>query len=145
LFSTDNLVIDIENSLNEAEMARRQFREIARVSGLVQMRYPGGQRTMKQLQVSSGLIFDVLARYDADNLLLEQARREVLTQQLEYTRLRQTLERLMHSRIVIKEVRRATPFAFPLMVDRLRQTVSSETLEDRIQRMVVQAEKWASQ
>jgi ATP-dependent Lhr-like helicase len=143
LFRWDTLQVDIEHSLNAGEMARRQFREIARIAGLVYTRYPGGQKTTKQLQVSSSLIYDVLANYDADNLLLEQARQEVLTQQLEATRLTDTLQRLSASGVIVREVRRATPFAFPLLVDRLRQTVSSETLEDRIARMVAQLEKAA--
>ena len=141
LFSVDNLSEDIIDSLNASEMARRQFREIARVSGLVFSRYPGGQKTMRQLQSSASLIFDVLTNYDADNLLLAQARREVLLGQLEEKRLIQTLRRLSDSTVILKEVKRATPFSFPLLVDRLRQTVSSEKLDDRIARMVRQLEK----
>lgn len=141
LFSVKNLDDDIIASLNASEMARRQFREIARVSGLVFSRYPGGQKTMRQLQTSASLIFDVLTNYDADNLLLEQAQREVLLGQLEEKRLMQTLQRLTNSAIVVKEVERTTPLAFPLLVDRLRQTVSSEKLDERIARMVRQLEK----
>jgi ATP-dependent Lhr-like helicase len=143
LFATDHLVADIERSVNETEMARRQFREIARVSGLVHPRYPGGSKTMKQLQASSGLIFDVLARYDPANPLLDQARREVLSLQLEVSRLRGALVRITAGRVIVADLSRVSPFGFPLMVDRLRQTVSSETLEDRVQRMVRQLEKAA--
>jgi ATP-dependent helicase Lhr and Lhr-like helicase len=141
LFCVEGLIEDIEQSMNEAEMARRQFREIARVSGLVYPNFPGGRKTVKQLQVSSSLIFDVLSNYDAENLLLQQARDEVLTQQLEQVRMTNALNRMAESEIIIKDTQRATPFAFPLMVDRLRQTVSSETLDRRIARMVEQLEK----
>ena len=144
LLSEDNLGDDIIASLNASEMARRQFREIARVSGLVFSRYPGGQKTMRQLQTSASLIFDVLSNYDADNLLLQQAQREVLLGQLEEKRLAQVLQRLSENQVVIKDVERATPFAFPLLVDRLRQTVSSEKLDERIARMVRQLEKAVS-
>ena len=143
LLSTNNLLNDILQSVNAAEMARRQFREIARVSGLVLQRFPGGQKTMKQLQASSSLIYDVLEKYDADNLLLEQAKREVLERQLEETRLHHALERIATGRVIVQAVPRPTPFAFPLLIDRLRQTVSSETLEDRIRKMQLASEKWA--
>jgi ATP-dependent Lhr-like helicase len=141
LVSTEHLIEDILYSLNATEMAKRQFREIARIAGLVSERFAGGYKTTKQLQVSSSLIFDVLVNYDSDNLLLEQARREVLEQQLERSRLHHALSSI--TRVTVRDVRRPTPFAFPLMVDRLRQTVSSETLEDRIRRMVSGLEREA--
>jgi ATP-dependent helicase Lhr and Lhr-like helicase len=135
---------DIIASLNAAEMAKRQFREVARVAGLVAPRFPGGQKSARQLQASSSLLYEVLANYDADNHLLAQARREVLDRQLEGSRLRAALERMAASRLRHTAPRRPTPFAFPLLVDRLRQTVSSETLEDRIQKMVIRLEKYAA-
>lgn len=136
LFSTKNLLDDIIASMNASEMARRQFREIARISGLVVERFPGGRKSAKQLQASSGLIYDVLTQYDPDNLLLNQAQREVLERQLEQSRLHDALQRIERGTIRVTEPRRPTPFAFPLLVDRLRQTVSSETLDDRIRKMV---------
>jgi ATP-dependent Lhr-like helicase len=143
LLSTAGLHADILSSLNASEMAKRQFREIARVAGLVMQRYPGGQKSMKQLQASSGLIFDVLTRYDPGNLLLAQAHREVLQRQLEHTRLHRALDRIGHAAIVVRPVRRPTPFAFPLLIDRLRQTVSSETLEERVRKLIERYERWA--
>jgi ATP-dependent Lhr-like helicase len=141
LLSTDHLDEDIAASLNSVEMARRQFREIARVAGLVFQGYPGQGKTNKQLQASSGLLYDVFARFEPDSLLLKQAHREVLNNQLDQHRLRATLVRLQHSRLVINTVARPTPFAFPLLVDRLREKLSSEKLADRIRRMQVALEK----
>lgn len=135
LFSTDDLLDDIHHSLNMSEMSKRQFREVARVSGLVTSRFPGGQKTVKQLQASSSLIYDVLEKYDRDNLLLAQAEREVLQRQLEQSRLFMALNRISAGEFTLQPVKRPTPFCFPLLVDRLRQTVSSETLEDRIKKM----------
>ncbi len=143
LFTTDNLLDDILHSLNAAEMAKRQFREIARVAGLVIQRFPGGQKTIKQLQASSGLVYDVLQDYDRDNLLLAQAQSEVLQRQLEASRLQTALQRIGHSRITIAQPPRPTPFAFPLLVERMRHTVSSETLEDRVRKLQLRYEKWA--
>jgi ATP-dependent helicase Lhr and Lhr-like helicase len=143
LFSTAGLLEDVPASLNAAEMARRQFREIARVAGLVFPGYPRAGKTARQLQASSGLFFDVLQRYDPGNLLLEQASREVLERQLERSRLARTLERIGRSRVVLQELRRPSPLAFPLIVDRTRQRVSSESLADRVRRMQIALEREA--
>lgn len=135
LFEASNLVDDIPASLNATEMARRQFREIARVAGLVFPGFPHSGKSARQLQASSGLFFDVFRRYDSGNMLLSQAHREVLERQLERTRLGHTLQRLSASRVVITTPRRTPPLAFPLLVDRTRDRVSSEKLADRIRRM----------
>jgi ATP-dependent Lhr-like helicase len=129
--------------LNAAEMAKRQFREIARVAGLVFPGFPRSGKTARQLQASSGLFFDVFQRYDPDNLLLAQAHREVLERQLERSRLGQALQRLSESKVVITNPKRFTPLSFPLLVDRTRNKVSSEKLSDRIKRMQLALERAA--
>jgi ATP-dependent Lhr-like helicase len=143
LLSPDNLFDDLPAALNASEMAKRQFREIARVAGLVFPGFPRSGKTARQLQASSGLFFDVLERYDPSNLLLSQARREVLERQLERSRLACTLERLAKARVVITTPRRTPPLAFPLLVDRARDRVSSETVTDRIRRMQLALERAA--
>ena len=143
LFTTEQLLEDILQSLNAAEMAKRQFREIARVAGLIIQRFPGGQKTTKQLQASSSLVYEVLQDYDRDNLLLAQAQSEVLQRQLEASRLQAVLERIAQSRLTLTQPPRPTPFAFPLLVERMRHTVTSETLEDRIRKLQLRYEKWA--
>jgi ATP-dependent Lhr-like helicase len=140
----DHLLHDIPASLNAAELARRQFREIARVAGLIFQGYPGSNKSVKQVQASSGLIYDVFARYDPDNLLLFQAHREVLEKQLERSRLGRTLERIGRGRISIKECRRPTPLAFALLVDRAREQVSSEKFLDRVRRLAAPLERAAA-
>jgi ATP-dependent helicase Lhr and Lhr-like helicase len=134
---------DLPAALNASEMAKRQFREIARIAGLVFPGFPRSGKTARQLQASSGLFFDVLERYDPSNLLLSQARREVLERQLERSRLGRTLERLATARVMITTPRRTPPLAFPLLVDRARDRVSSETLADRIRRMQLSLERAA--
>ena len=135
LLDATGLAMDIPLSLNATEMARRQFREIARVAGLVFPGFPRSGKTARQLQASSGLFFDVFQRYDTDNMLLAQAHREVLERQLERTRLGRTLQRISESRVVVTDPRRTPPLAFPLLIDRTRERVSSEKLSDRIRRM----------
>ena len=143
LVSPDHLLHDIPASLNAAELARRQFREIARVAGLIFQGYPGSHKSVKQVQASSGLLYDVFARYDPENLLLFQAHREVLEKQLEQSRLGRTLERIAGGRISIKDVERPTPLAFALLVDRAREQVSSEKFLDRVRRLVAPLDRAA--
>jgi ATP-dependent Lhr-like helicase len=143
LLSAHDLVDDIPASLNATEMAKRQFREIARVAGLVFPGLPHAGKTARQLQASSGLFFDVFQRHDPGNLLLGQAHREVLERQLESSRLGRTLERLAASRVVVTDPKRTPPLAFPLLVDRARNRVSSESLGDRVRKMQVRLEKAA--
>jgi ATP-dependent Lhr-like helicase len=144
LVSPEYLFHDIPASLNAAELARRQFREIARVAGLIFQGYPGNNKSVKQVQASSGLLYDVFARYDPENLLLSQAHREVLERQLEQSRLGRTLERIAAGRVTIVDVARPTPLAFALLVDRAREQVSSEKFLDRVKRLAAPLERAAA-
>jgi ATP-dependent helicase Lhr and Lhr-like helicase len=144
-FSTEDLMADILASMNCTEMAKRQFRQVARIAGLIQQGLPGSRKKAKQLQASSNLFFDVFCEYDPNNLLLEQSRREVLDQQLEASRMHSAMERINASQIIVKEPPRVTPLAFPLLVDKLRERVSSETLADRIARMQADLESAAAE
>lgn len=141
LFSDKDLVKDIFSSLNDTEIAKRRFREICQISGLIFQGFPGQKKASRHLQMSSGLFFDVFDEYEPDNLLLQQAYDEVLSYQLDEVRLRKALKRIQSQKINVKYPERFTPFAFPIMVDRLRERLSSEKLVDRIQKMQVQLEK----
>ncbi len=90
---------------------------------------------------SSSLFYEVFRKYDPDNLLLAQARTELLAEELDITRLQDSLTRMGAQQLVIKAVARPTPFSFPLMVERLREKLSNESMADRITRMVQQLEK----
>lgn len=135
LFEADDLSAEIEASLNESEMSRRQFREIARVAGLVFTGYPGNPKPLRKIQASSGLIYDVLEKYEPENPLVVQARREVRERQLEEERLRAALHRIRESTLHVVELSRLTPLAFPIYVDRLRQHISSRKLAVRVRKM----------
>lgn len=143
LFDPRHLLDDINAALNATEMAKRQFRELARVAGLVFPGFPRAGKSARQLQMSSGLFFDTLRRYDPTNRLLGQAAREVLERQLESTRLGSTLQRIASSKVVLTTPKRPTPLAFPLVVDLNREKVSSESLADRVRRMQLALEKAA--
>lgn len=144
LFSLENLTDDVLASLNAAEMAKRRFREIARIAGLTFQGYPGAWRTAKQLQMSSSLLFEVFTQYDPENLLLTQAQREVLNQQLERTRLVATLEAMAKRTLRLIPTGRLSPLAFPLYVERLRESMSNEKLADRVRHMEIDLEKVAA-
>ncbi|AYL97677.1 ligase-associated DNA damage response DEXH box helicase [Mucilaginibacter celer] len=135
-FSLDNLIDDIQHSLNANEMARRKFRDIAHIGGLVFTGYPGQQIKNKHLQASTSLLFEVFSEYEPDNLLIRQAYNEALAFQLEEFRLRAALQRIQSQNIILKVIERPTPFAFPIMVDSLgREKLTTETLEERIAKM----------
>ncbi|MDB5151971.1 MAG: ligase-associated damage response box helicase [Mucilaginibacter sp.] len=136
-FSTDNLLDDILHSLNANEMARRRFRDIAHIGGLVFTGYPGQPIKNKHLQASTSLLFDVFSEYEPNNLLVRQAYNEALAFQLEEFRLRAALQRIIKQNIILKQIDQPTPFAFPIMVDSLgRERLTTETMEERIARMI---------
>lgn len=138
LFSTTDLLTDIQGTVNANEMAMRKFREVATIGGLVFQGYPGEQKKARHIQASTSLIFKVFEEYEPENILIRQAYREVFFEQMEEQRLRAALQRILHSKIVITTPDKLTPFCFPVKVDSLRDTISSEKLEDRIKRMLEQ-------
>lgn len=143
LFNSSGLINQIEKSMNAGELDRRQFRDIARVSGLVFGGFPGQGKSSRHLQASSDMFFDVFRDYDPDNMLLKQARREVLDHQLEQTRLARAMDRIASCKMVVTEPPKPTPLAFPILVDRLRMKMSSEKFADRVARMMSQFESAA--
>lgn len=140
LFSPDNLLADIQRSVNATEMARRKFRDIAVIGGLIFQGLPGEKIKARHLQASASLLFNVFSEYEPGNLLLRQAYQEVFDQQMEEVRLRDMLQRIQISNIVITFPERLTPFCFPIKVDSMREDLSSEKLEDRVRRMQAQLE-----
>ncbi|WP_374668634.1 ligase-associated DNA damage response DEXH box helicase [Ramlibacter sp.] len=141
VFTTHDLMHDVLASLNASELAQRRFREIARVAGLVNTGYPGQPKSTRQLQASSSLFFEVFRKYDAGNLLLTQAEREVLSQELDLARLAVTLRRLRARRIVFAPLRHPSPFSLPLMVERFREKLTTEQLADRLDRILRDMER----
>ncbi len=138
--STEHLLTDIQRSVNSTEMARRKFRDVAVIGGLIFQGMPGEKKKARHLQSSASLLFNVFSEYDPGNLLLRQSYQEVLDQQMEEARLRDMLQRIQQSRIVITFPRQLTPFCFPIKVDSMREDLSSEKLEDRVRKMQQQLE-----
>ena len=145
LFSEADLLGDVLASLNSSELARRRFREIARVTGLVFTGYPGQPKSTRQLQASSSLFYEVFRKYDATNMLLTQAQTEVLSQELDVRRLALSLARMRQQRVEFVELKVPSPFALPLMVERFREKLSTEKLKDRIDRLLRDMERAADE
>lgn len=140
LFRDEGLYDEVVESINASEMARRHFREIARISGLTFQGFPGRRNSGKHLQANSSLLFDVFQQHDAENLLLRQSYNEIMFQQIEFGRLEQALRNIQEKQLIVTRPGRFTPFSFPIMVDRLRARLSSEKLSDRIKRMKMKLE-----
>jgi ATP-dependent helicase Lhr and Lhr-like helicase len=141
LFASKDLLQDVLASLNSSELAQRRFREIARVAGLIFTGYPGAAKSNKQLQASSGLFFEVFKKYDERNMLLVQAQQEVLSQELNIEQLQSTLQTMHKSRLDWVNLSHPSPLSLPLMVERLREKLSTEKLADRLDRILREAEK----
>ena len=138
LFSTENLTDTIQRSVNATEMAKRKFRDISVIGGLVFQGNPGEKKKARHLQSSASLLFNVFMEYDPDSILLRQAFQEVMNEQMEEHRLRAMLKRIEKSTITITYPKQLTPFCFPVKVDSMRESMSSEKLEDRIKKMIKQ-------
>lgn len=141
---TEQLLEDVLASLNAGEMALRRFREIAQIAGLVFGGYPAAQKSMRQIQASSGLFYEVFRKHDAGNLLLGQARDEVLSEELEIDRLHRQLLKMAGLQLDLRALKRPGPLAFALLVEGMRETLSTEKLADRIARMVAELEQAAN-
>ncbi len=137
VFSPENLLSDISASINNTEIAKRNFRVIAAISGLIFQGYPGKNITNRHLQASSSMIFKVFEDYDPENLLLKQANEEVLSLNFEKSRLTKAMDRINKQSFVVKKILKPTPFSFPIMVDRLREKFTTETLATRIEKMQI--------
>ncbi|WP_066678315.1 MULTISPECIES: ligase-associated DNA damage response DEXH box helicase [unclassified Chryseobacterium] len=139
ILTRDNLMTDVISSINSAEMARRKFRDIAVISGMVVQNFPGQQRSNKALQSSAGLIFKVLEDHNPNHFLVRQAYTEVFNMQLQEQRLVEAFKRIERSKLILKYSNKFTPLSFPIKVDSLRQTLTSESLDARIQKLIKQS------
>lgn len=137
--SLDNLTNDIQRSLNMTQMAKKQFRDIAQISGLIYQNRPGERRTMKNLQMSSSLLFEVFEKFEPEQPLYNQSFDEVRFFQFQESRLVSVLRKLQEMPFEHYKTSRPSPLAFPLIIELIGSLVSSESLEDRVSRM---KEKW---
>ncbi len=140
MLSPRNLKEDLMACVNATELARGRFRAIARIAGLLAPDLPSRKKSMRQLQASSNLLFDVFTRFDPENRLLKQAYNEVLENELEYTRLNSSLDHSSKCTILQKSPRGMTPLSFPIWSESIRSMVSSEKVEDRLRDAISELE-----
>jgi ATP-dependent Lhr-like helicase len=141
LFDTADLGSDIMHSVNITEMARRRFRDIAHIAGLIFTGYPGERIKTRHIQASSQLFFSVFTEHEKNNLLLQQAYDEVMTFQMEEVRMRMALERMQSQQVILTDMTKFSPFSFPILTERFKEKFSNEKLEDRINKMIRKLEE----
>ena len=130
---------DLEQALNLSELCKRRFRGIAQVAGLLVQGFPGQNKSTGQLQISGSLLWDVFSKHEPNNLLLRQARDEVMQEQLELPRLRSALQRIRNGDTLHCPTPRPGPLAFPLLVERLNNRMTNESVQERVERMMREA------
>jgi ATP-dependent Lhr-like helicase len=145
LFKSEGIEDDIMNSINAAELAKRKFRDIARVAGLIFQGYPGDKKPVRKVQASSGLLYDVFQKYEPDNLLLKQAYRETFERELEINRMKSALDRMQNADIRIINLKYPSPLSFPILASNLRSRLSTESLTKRLGKLLGSMEKAADE
>ena len=140
LLTKEYLLDDLSKSVNISEMSRRKFREIAVISGLVFQGYPRKPIKTKHLQSGSQLFYDVFKEHEPENLLYLQAINETFDHGIESPRIQRSFEKIENLKIVWKDCKYPTPLSFPLITDRIRSKLSSESVEDRIRKMYLKLE-----
>jgi len=125
LFGEDMLGDDLEAWLAESALMKRTFRNCAIIAGLIERRYPGEEKSRRQMTVSTDLVYDVLRKHQPDHVLLRAARADAATGQLDIKRLGAMLSRI-RGRIVHKALDRVSPLAVPVLLEIGREMVYGE-------------------
>ncbi len=128
LFDEDMLGDDLEAWLADSWLLKRTFRNCAVISGLIQTRHPGQEKTGRQVTVSADLIYDVLRTHEPDHILLQATRADAATGLLDVRRLGEMLSRI-RGRIVHKDLEHISPLAVPVMLEIGREPVNGEANE----------------
>ena len=145
LFQQDMLGDDLEAWLDESFLMKRSFRNCAMIAGLIERRFPGEEKTGRQITFSADLIYDVLRRHQPDHLLLRAAREDAATGLLDIGRLGLLLDRIQ-GRIRPSHLERISPFAVPAMLQIGRERgaggASEEVLEFAEAELIAEAMGW---
>ena len=128
LFDEDMLGDDLEAWLVESALMKRTFRTCAIIAGLIERRFPGQEKSRRQVTISTDLVYDVLRKHQPDHVLLRAARADAATGLLDIRRLGEMLSRI-RGRIIHKGLERVSPLAVPVMLEIGRETVYGEASE----------------
>ena len=124
---------DLEAWMRESYLLKRMFRNVALISGLIEKRHPGQEKTGRQVTVSSDLVYDVLLRHEPDHILMKATWADASTGLLEIGRVGDMLARI-RGRIVHRQLDRISPLALPAMLQIGRERVASEATEEHVLR-----------
>ena len=125
LFDEDMLGDDLDAWLADSWMLKRTFRACAQISGLIEKRFPGQEKSGRQVTVSADLIYDVLRTHEPDHILLQATRADAAAGLLDVRRLADMLSRIK-GRIMHKDLDRISPLAVPIMLEVGRERVDGE-------------------
>jgi ATP-dependent Lhr-like helicase len=120
---------DLEAWLAESALMKRTFRSCAIIAGLIERRFPGEEKSRRELTVSTDLVYDVLRRHQPDHILLRAARADAATGLLDIRRLGEALSRI-RGRIIHKDLDRVSPLAVPVMLEIGREAISGEASDE---------------
>ena len=129
-----NLSKDLEQAIHTVEMDRRQFRDVARIAGLIHQGFPVPASQLDSCKYPVNFFLKFFAATTRRDLLLKQTRREVLSSALDWNRMERALQQISHQQWSIVDLQHLSPFAFPLWAESWRRHVSSESWTDRMQR-----------
>lgn len=116
LFQEDMLGDDLEAWMDESFMMKKAFKEAAQISGLIERRMPGHEKTGRQVTFSADLIYDTLRRHDPEHLLLRCAREDAARGLLDVARLGELLARV-RGHLRVNHLTKVSPFAVPLLLE----------------------------
>ncbi len=132
LFHQDMLGDDLEEWMDESSMLRRTFRNVALITGIIDRRHPGQEKTGRQVTFSSDLIYDVLRRHDPGHLLLRATRADAAGGLTDVRRLGDFLARV-RGRIVRQDLDRISPLAVPVILEIGRERVSGSATDELLE------------
>jgi ATP-dependent Lhr-like helicase len=128
LFDEDMLGDDLETWLDESSLMQRTFRNCAIISGLIERRYPGQEKSGRQITMSSDLIYNVLYEHEPDHILMQATRRDASRGLLDIERLGTCLKRIRRH-IIHKDLERISPLAVPVMLEIGKEPIFGEGRE----------------
>ena len=133
LFDEDMLGDDLDAWMGESYLLKRMFRNVALISGLIEKRHPGQEKTGRQMTVSSNLIYDVLRKHEPDHILMRATWADAATGLLDIGRLGDMLSRIK-GRVVHRRLDRISPLAVPVMLEIGRESVAGGDAEEHVLR-----------
>jgi ATP-dependent Lhr-like helicase len=131
LFDEDMLGDDLEAWMDESTMLRRSFRNVAVIAGLIERRFPGEEKSRRQVTFSSDLIYDTLRQHEPNHILLRATRQDAAWQLADLKRLGDLLKRAK-GRIVYRRLDRISPLAVPVLLEIGKERVLDGTAEDEL-------------